>query len=126
MATTLNTMKDDKGNLCYMIINGSEIILVDVDDYNEARDLDVPRSKIIAHGRPGRQHFKSYLRKVESERGLARLVQEDRLREERRMKLEEDKLRKEQARLAKIEACKVRSKWFEHLAANDIFPKVVR
>ncbi|MDW3788485.1 hypothetical protein QI357_01500 [Staphylococcus saprophyticus] len=57
---------------------------------------------------------------------LIRLAREDREREERRLARIEAKQRKEQERLQMIEDAKCRSKWFEHLAENDIFPKVVR
>lgn len=57
---------------------------------------------------------------------LIRLAREDREREERRLARIEAKQRKEQERLQMIENAKCRSKWFEHLAENDVFPKVVK
>lgn len=59
------------------------------------------------------------------DRALIRLAKEDREREERRKAREDAKQRKEEQRLRNIENAKIRSKWFEHLATNNIFPKKV-
>ncbi|MBF7028906.1 SA1788 family PVL leukocidin-associated protein [Staphylococcus kloosii] len=114
MPTTLDTTKDSKGNLCYIITEGTDEILVDVDDYNEAKQLNISRIKIIYHARKGRQHFKRFIRNVERKDGIYKLKQKERESKERRMKMEEAKKRKEQERLAMIEAYRRRDPyWFD-------------
>lgn len=126
MITRMEKVKDDKGNLSYVMLDGTDEILIDVDDYKEAKSMKLTDTVIRYQARKGKRQFKNYIRKYEQRQGVERLAAEDRERAERRRDKLDAKQRKEQERLQMIEDAKCRSKWFEHLAENDIFPKVVK
>lgn len=126
MNINLSRAKDDKGNLCFVMIDDNEEVFVDVEDYKEAKQLGIHYTRIKHHAKKGRRHLKNYIRKYDQRQGVDRLNAEDRERAERKVELEEHKQRKEQERLQMIEDAKRSSKWFEHLAENDVFPKVVK
>ncbi|MGW8014764.1 hypothetical protein ACWEYY_00290 [Staphylococcus xylosus] len=126
MGRALEKVKDDKGNLCYVMSYNNKEILVDVDDYKEALNLGIKYKTVKEHASRGRRSLKNYIKNFEHGEVSRRLAIEDREREERRLARIEAKQRKEQERLQMIEDAKCRSKWFEHLAENDIFPKVVK
>lgn len=100
---------------------------------SRVRDLEIDglsQSKLIKNLKSGNTLEKIVNDFYESEgvnitQGATKYVIQDRLRENRKRERELEKQRKEQERLQMIENAKVRSKWFEHLAANDIFPKKV-
>lgn len=126
MPTRMEKVKDDKGNLSYVMLDGTDEILIDVDDYKEAKSMKLTDTVIRYQARKGKRQFKNYIRKYEQRQGVDRLTAEDREREERRRDKLGAKQRKEQERLQMIEKYRVSSKWFEHLCENDIFPKVVK
>lgn len=126
MNINLSRAKDDKGNLCFVMIDDNEEVFVDVEDYKEAKQLGIHCMRIKYHAKKGRQHLKNYIRKYDQRQGVDRLTAEDREREERRRDKLDAKQRKEQERLQMIEDAKCSSKWFRHLSDNDIFPKVVK
>lgn len=126
MPTRMEKVKDDKGNLSYVMLDGTDEILIDVDDYKEAKSMKLTDTVIRYQARKGKRQFKNYIRKYEQRQGVDRLTAEDREREERRRDKLDAKQRKEQERLQMIEKHRVSSKWFEHLCENDIFPKVVK
>lgn len=126
MNINLSRAKDDKGNLCFVMVDGDENIFVDVEDYKEAKQLGINYMRIKHHAKKGRRQLKDYIRKSDQRQGVERLNREDRERAERKAEREEAKHRKEQERLQMIEDAKPRSKWFEHLSENDVFPKVVK
>ena len=126
MPTRMEKVKDDKGNLSYVMLDGTDEILIDVDDYKEAKSMKLTDTVIRYQARKGKRQFKNYIRKYDQRQGVDRLNAEDRERVERKVELEEHKQRKEQERLQMIEDAKCRSKWFEHSSENDIFPKVVK
>lgn len=126
MPTRMEKVKDDKGNLSYVMLDGTDEILIDVDDYKEAKSMKLTDTVIRYQARKGKRQFKNYIRKYEQRQGVDRLNAEDRERAERKVELEEHKQRKEQERLQMIEDAKRSSKWFEHLAENNIFPKAVK
>lgn len=125
MPTRMEKVKDDKGNLSYVMLDGTDEILIDVDDYKEAKSMKLTDTVIRYQARKGKRQFKNYIRKYEQRQGVDRLTAEDREREERRRDKLDAKQRKEQERLQMIEKHRVSSKWFEHLCENDIFPKKV-
>lgn len=125
MPTRMEKVKDDKGNLSYVMLDGTDEILIDVDDYKEAKSMKLTDTVIRYQARKGKRQFKNYIRKYEQRQGVDRLTAEDREREERRKAREDAKQRKEQERLQMIEKHRVSSKWFKHLCENDIFPKKV-
>ena len=126
MPTRMEKVKDDKGNLSYVMLDGTDEILIDVDDYKEAKSMKLTDTVIRYQARKGKRQFKNYIRKYDQRQGVERLTAEDREREERRRDKLDAKQRKEQERLQMIEKHRVSSKWFKHLCENDIFPKVVR
>jgi len=126
MPTRMEKVKDDKGNLSYVMLDGTDEILIDVDDYKEAKSMKLTDTVIRYQARKGKRQFKNYIRKYEQRQGVDRLTAEDREREERRRDKLDAKQRKEQERLQMIEKHRVSSKWFKHLCENDIFPKVVK
>ncbi|RXR97262.1 hypothetical protein [Staphylococcus saprophyticus] len=125
MPTRMEKVKDDKGNLSYVMLDGTDEILIDVDDYKEAKSMKLTDTVIRYQARKGKRQFKNYIRKYEQRQGVDRLTAEDREREERRRDKLDAKQRKEQERLQMIEKHRVSSKWFKHLCENDIFPKKV-
>ncbi|MDW4519818.1 hypothetical protein QI033_00430 [Staphylococcus saprophyticus] len=125
MPTRMEKVKDDKGNLSYVMLDGTDEILIDVDDYKEAKSMKLTDTVIRYQARKGKRQFKNYIRKCEQRQGVDRLTAEDREREERRRDKLDAKKRKEQERLQMIEKHRVSSKWFKHLCENDIFPKKV-
>lgn len=126
MPTRMEKIKDDKGNLSYVMLDGTDEILIDVDDYKEAKSMKLTDTVIRYQARKGKRQFKNYIRKYDQRQGVERLTAEDREREERRRDKLDAKQRKEQERLQMIEKHRVSSKWFEHLCENNIFPKVVK
>lgn len=126
MPTRMEKRRDDKGDLSYVMLDGTDEILIDVDDYKEAKSMKLTDTVIRYQARKGKRQFKNYIRKYEQRQGVDRLTAEDREREERRRYKLDVKQRKEQERLQMIEKHRVSSKWFEHLCENDIFPKVVK
>ncbi|MDW4129916.1 hypothetical protein [Staphylococcus saprophyticus] len=126
MPTRMEKVKDDKGNLSYVMLDGTDEILIDVDDYKEAKSMKLTDTVIRYQARKGKRQFKNYIRKYEQRQGVDRLTAEDREREKRRRDKLDAKQRKEQERLQMIEKHRVSSKWFKHLCENDIFPKVAR
>ena len=126
MPTRMEKVKDDKGNLSYVMLDGTDEILIDVDDYKEAKSMKLTDTVIRYQARKGKRQFKNYIRKYEQRQGVDRLTAEDRERAERRRDKLDAKQRKEQERLQMIEKHRVSSKWFKHLCENDIFPKVVK
>ncbi|MDG0858699.1 hypothetical protein [Staphylococcus equorum] len=126
MNINLSRTKDDKGNLCFVMVYGNEDVFVDVEDYKEARQLGINYKSIKRHAKKGRRQLKDYIRKSDQSQGVERLNREDRERSERKAEREEARQRKEQERLQMIEDAKRSSKWFEHLSENDIFVKVVK
>ncbi|WP_210136390.1 hypothetical protein [Staphylococcus sp. GDK8D68P] len=125
MPTRMEKVKDDKGNLSYVMLDGTDEILIDVDDYKEAKSMKLTDTVIRYQARKGKRQFKNYIRKYDQRQGVERLTAEDREREERRRDKLDAKQRKEQERLQMIEKHRVSSKWFKHLCENDIFPKKV-
>ncbi|OEK29918.1 hypothetical protein [Staphylococcus saprophyticus] len=125
MPTRMEKVKDDKGNLSYVMLDGTDEILIDVDDYKEAKSMKLTDTVIRYQARKGKRQFKNYIRKYEQRQGVDRLTAEDREREKRRRDKLDAKQRKEQERLQMIEKHRVSSKWFKHLCENDIFPKKV-
>lgn len=125
MIIRMEKRRDDKGDLSYVMLDGTDGILIDVDDYKEAKSMKLTDTVIRYQARKGKRQFKNYIRKYDQRQGVDRLTAEDREREERRRDKLDAKQRKEQERLQMIEDAKCRSKWFEHLAKNDIFPKRV-
>lgn len=125
MPTRMEKVKDDKGNLSYVMLDGTDEILIDVDDYKEAKSMKLTDTVIRYQARKGKRQFKNYIRKYEQRQSVDRLTAEDREREERRRDKLDAKQRKEQERLQMIEKHRVSSKWFKHLCENDIFPKKV-
>lgn len=125
MPTRMEKVKDDKGNLSYVMLDGTDEILIDVDDYKEAKSMKLTDTVIRYQARKGKRQFKNYIRKYEQRQGVDRLTAEDRERAERRRDKLDAKQRKEQERLEMIEKHRVSSKWFKHLCENDIFPKKV-
>ncbi|MES3641550.1 hypothetical protein ABFV69_06755 [Staphylococcus saprophyticus] len=126
MPTRMEKVKDDKGNLSYVMLDGTDEILIDVDDYKEAKSMKLTDTVIRYQARKGKRQFKNYIRKYDQRQGVERLTAEDREREERRRDKLDAKQRKEQERLQMIKKHRVSSKWFEHLCENNIFPKVVK
>lgn len=126
MPTRMEKIKDDNGNFNYVMLDGTGEILIDVDDYKEAKSMKLTDTVIRYQAKKGKRQFKNYIRKCERTQGTRRLAKEDREREERRLARIEAEQRKEQERLQMIEKHRVSSKWFKHLCENDIFPKVVR
>lgn len=123
----LQRVKDKHGEVCFVLDIGIKQHLIPVEDYKLAKELGMDRKTIRKHIVNGPISFKKYVERYQREKeGIRRLDIEDREREERRLARIEAKQRKEQERLQMIEDAKCRSKWFEHLAENDIFPKVVR
>lgn len=122
----LQRVKDKHGEVCFVLKFGTETHLIPIEDYQLAKELGMAHTTIRKHLVNGTKSFKEYIEKYERAKGTRRLAIEDREREERRLARIEAKQRKEQERLQMIEDAKCRSKWFEHLAENDIFPKVVR
>ena len=126
MTIRMEKRKDDKGNLSYVMLDGTDEILIDVDDYKEAKSMKLTDTVIRYQARKGKRQFRNYIKKCEQRQGVDRLNAEDRERAERRRDKLDAKQRKEQERLQMIEKHRVSSKWFEHLCENDIFPKVVK
>lgn len=126
MPTRMEKVKDDKGNLSYVMLDGTDEILIDVDDYKEAKSMKLTDTVIRYQARKGKRQFKNYIRKYDQRQGVERLTAEDRERAERRRDKLDAKQRKEQERLEMIEKHRVSSKWFKHLCENNIFPKVVK
>lgn len=125
MSTRMEKVKDDKGNLSYVMLDGTDEILIDVDDYKEAKSMKLTDTVIRYQARKGKRQFRNYIKKYDQRQGVERLTAEDREREERRRDKLDAKQRKEQERLQMIEKHRVSSKWFKHLCENDIFPKKV-
>lgn len=125
MPTRMEKVKDDKGNLSYVMLDGADEILIDVDDYKEAKSMKLTDTVIRYQARKGKRQFRNYIKKCEQRQGVDRLNAEDRERAERRRDKLDAKQRKEQERLQMIEKHRVSSKWFKHLCENDIFPKKV-
>lgn len=125
MPTRMEKRRDDKGDLSYVMLDGTDEILIDVDDYKEAKSMKLTDTVIRYQARKGKRQFKNYIRKYDQRQGVERLTAEDREREERRRDKLDAKQRKEQERLQMIEKHRVSSKWFKHLCENDIFPKKV-
>lgn len=123
MIIRMEKRRDDKGDLSYVMLDGTDEILIDVDDYKEAKSMKLTDTVIRYQARKGKRQFKNYIRKYDQRQGVERLTAEDREREERRRDKLDAKQRKEQERLQMIEKHRVSSKWFEHLCENDIFPK---
>lgn len=126
MIIRMEKRRDDKGNLSYVMLDGTDEILIDVDDYKEAKSMKLTDTVIRYQARKGKRQFKNYIRKYEQRQGVDRLTAEDREREKRRRDKLDAKQRKEQERLQMIEKHRVSSKWFKHLCENNIFPKVVK
>ncbi|WP_409328371.1 hypothetical protein [Staphylococcus saprophyticus] len=125
MIIKMEKRRDDKGNLSYVMLDGTDEILIDVDDYKEAKSMKLTDTVIRYQARKGKRQFKNYIRKYDQRQGVERLTAEDREREKHRRDKLDAKQRKEQERLQMIEKHRVSSKWFEHLCENDIFPKKV-
>ncbi|WP_436870276.1 hypothetical protein [Staphylococcus shinii] len=126
MAIVFNRERDEQGEMCYAVQHKFKKYLIPVEDYKEAVNLGMSMDVIKHHATKGKRSFKLYLNAYEKKDGLSRLKRQDRERSERKAIREEERQRKEQERLQMIENAKCRSKWFEHLAETDIFPKVVR
>lgn len=124
----LYVMKD--GVICLKVETKKTIHYV---PESQVRDLEIDglsQQKLIKNLKAGHTLENTIEDFYESEnvsitQGATKYVIQDRLRENRKKQRELEKQRKEQERLQMIENAKVRSKWFEHLAANDIFPKKV-
>ena len=115
MPTRMEKVKDDKGNLSYVMLDGTDEILIDVDDYKEAKSMKLTDTVIRYQARKGKRQFKNYIRKCEQRQGVDRLTAEDREREERRRDKLGAKQRKEQERLQMIEDAKCRDPyWFDN------------
>lgn len=126
-------------NNLYVKKDGSICLKVETEDTvhyvpeSRVRDLEIDglsQNKLIKNLKSGNTLEKIINDFYETEggritQGATKYVIQDRLRENRRRERELEKKRKEQERLKMIEDEKVRSKWFEHLANNDIFPKKV-
>ena len=100
-------------------------MLVPVEDYKEAKALGIDNRTIVSYASDSIVGLRRYIERCEYRQGVARLHREDRERKERKQQLMLEKQRKEEQRLRNIQNAKVRGKWFEHLATNDIFPKKV-
>lgn len=115
MPTRMEKVKDDKGNLSYVMLDGTDEILIDVDDYKEAKSMKLTDAVIRYQARKGKRQFKNYIRKYEQRQGVDRLTAEDRERKERRKAREDAKQCKEQERLQMIEDAKCRDPyWFDN------------
>lgn len=115
MPTRMEKVKDDKGNLSYVMLDGTDEILIDVDDYKEAKSMKLTDTVIRYQARKGKRQFKNYIRKYEQRQGVERLAAEGRERAERRRDKLDAKQRKEQERLQMIEDAKCRDPyWFDN------------
>lgn len=121
----MQRVRDKHNEVCFEIADREQVALVPVEDYKEAKALGIDNRTIVAYANDSIVGLRRYIEKCEHRQGVARLNREDREREERKQQLLLEKKRKEAQRIRNIENAKVRSKWFEHLAANDIFPKKV-
>lgn len=97
------------------MLDGTDEILIDVDDYKEAKSMKLTDTVIRHQARKGKRQFKNYIRKYEQRQGVERLAAEDRERAERRRDKLDAKQRKEQERLQMIEDAKCRDPyWFDN------------
>ena len=122
----MQRVRDKHNEVCFEIVDGEKVALVPVEDYKEAKALGIHNRTIISYTNDSISGLRRYMANRERKEGIERLNREDRERKERKQQLMLEKKRKEEQRLRNIQNAKVRSKWFEHLVANDIFPKVVR
>lgn len=122
----MQRVRDKHNEVCFEIKDGEQSALVPVEDYKEAKALGIHNRTIISYTNDSIAGLRRYMANCERKEGIERLNREDRERKERKQQLLLEKQRKEQERLQMIENAKIRSKWFEHLATNNIFPKVVR
>ncbi|UXU51832.1 hypothetical protein [Staphylococcus arlettae] len=122
----MKRVRDKHNEVCFEIVDKEKIALVPVEDYKEAKALGIHNRTIISYTNDSIAGLRRYMANCERKEGIERLNREDRERKERKQQLLLEKQRKEQERLQMIENAKIRSKWFEHLATNNIFPKVVR
>ncbi|MEB5783615.1 hypothetical protein [Staphylococcus pseudoxylosus] len=120
----LQRVKDKHGEVCFLLKFGNNEHLIPVEDYQLAKDLGMAHTTIRKHIKQGPENFKKYIEKYDRAKGLQRLADKDRKREERRLARIEAKQRKEQERLQMIEDAKCRSKWLEHLDSNNKLAKV--
>lgn len=115
MPTRMEKVKDDKGNLSYVMLDGTDEILIDVDDYKEAKSMKLTDTVIRYQARNGKRQFRNYIKKCDQRQGVDRLTAEDREREKRRRDKLDAKQRKEQERLQMIEDAKCRDPyWFDN------------
>ena len=121
----MQRVRDEHNEVCFEIVDKEKSALVPVEDYKEAKALGIHNRTIISYANDSIVGLRRYIEKCEHRQGVARLNREDREREERKKQLLLAKQLKEEQRLRNIENAKIRSKWFEHLANNDIFPKKV-
>lgn len=121
----MQRVRDKHNEVCFEFLDGEKSVLVPVEDYKEAKALNIDNRTIVAYASDSIVGLRRYIEKCKHKQGVARLNREDREREERKKQLLLEKKRKEEQRLRNIQNAKVRSKWFEHLATNDIFPKKV-
>ena len=121
----MQRVRDKHNEVCFEIVDGEKVALIPVEDYKEAKALGIHNRTIVAYANNSIVGLRRYIEKCEHRQGVARLNREDREREERKQQILLEKERKEQQRLLNIQNAKVRSKWFEHLVTNDIFPKQV-
>lgn len=121
----MQRVRDKHNEVCFKIVDGEKSVLVPVEDYKEAKALNIDNRTIVSYTSESIVGLRRHIEKCEHRQGVARLNREDREREERKQQLLLEKKRKEAQRIRNIENAKVRSKWFEHLVTNDIFPKKV-
>lgn len=121
----MQRVRDKHNEVCFEIVDKEKSALIPVEDYKEAKALGIHNRTIISYANDSIAGLRRYIERCEHRQGVARLHREDRERKERKQQLMLEKQRKEEQRLRNIQNAKVRSKWFEHLVANDIFPKKV-
>lgn len=121
----MKRVRDEHNEVCFEIVDKEKSALVPVEDYKEAKALGIHNRTIISYANDSIAGLRRYMANCERKEGIERLNREDRERKERKQQLLLEKQRKEEQRLQTIQNAKVRGKWFEHLAANDIFPKKV-
>ena len=121
----MQRVRDKHNEVCFEIVDKEKSALVPVEDYKEAKALGIHNRTIISYANDSIAGLRRYMANCERKEGIERLEREDREREEHKQQLMLEKQRKEEQRLRNIQNAKVRSKWFEHLATNDIFPKKV-
>ncbi|MGS0657075.1 hypothetical protein ACU44U_08510 [Staphylococcus arlettae] len=121
----MKRVRDKHNEVFFEIVDKEKSALVPVEDYKEAKALGIHNRTIISYVNDSVAALRRYMANCERKEGIERLEREDRERKERKQQLLLEKQRKEEERLQMIENAKIRSKWFEHLATNNIFPKKV-